>query len=357
MEAKEMMIMQKMITKKLCRIRLINWHYFVNETINISGSCLVTGENTSGKSTILDAIQFVLTTNHRKFNTAANEKSSRDLKGYVRCKTGNEDGTYLRTGSIISYVALEFFEEKTSKYFVLGAKVDSPDEESRPDVKWFREECRLDNLTFITNGRPSTNEEFRKNDKKVQLFSRINEAKDRFGQRLGNLDDRFFDMIPKSLAFKPMDNVKDFITKFILPEKNIEVGRLRDNIATLKELEDVMETTKQKIAFLDKILSKHEEIQSKEREIRVNEILINKAQLELLKENISKIVKDIELNKQILKSEQKKEEQLQEELNKERNRRTNLHVALENNETTRLISETNIILKCFKKICSRKKMP
>lgn len=77
-----------MMVKKLCRIRLINWHYFVNELINVEGSFLISGENTAGKSTILDAIQFVLTTNRRRFNAAANEKSSRDLKGYVRCKRG-----------------------------------------------------------------------------------------------------------------------------------------------------------------------------------------------------------------------------------------------------------------------------
>lgn len=118
-------MMKKQMMKKLCRIRLINWHYFINETININGSVLISGENTSGKSTVLDAIQLVLTTNTRKFNIAANEKSKRDLKGYVRCKTGNEDSTYIRKGSVITYVALEFFEEKTSKYFTLGVKIDS----------------------------------------------------------------------------------------------------------------------------------------------------------------------------------------------------------------------------------------
>ena len=141
-----------MMMKKLCRIRLINWHYFVNETINVSGSFLISGENTAGKSTILDAIQLVLTTNHRKFNTAANEKSSRDLKGYVRCKTGNEDNAYVRTKSVITYVALEFFEEKNGRYFTLGVKIDSPDEESKLITKWFREEGKLDELSFLTRG-------------------------------------------------------------------------------------------------------------------------------------------------------------------------------------------------------------
>jgi len=330
----------KMMMKKLCRIRMINWHYFVNETISVSGSFLISGENTSGKSTVLDAIQLVLTTNNRKFNTAANEKSSRDLKGYVRCKTGNEDSAYIRTGSVITYVALEFFEEKTSKYFTLGVKIDSPDEESKLNTKWFREECKLEELAFLTGGRPSTVEEFRRNDKKIQLISQVSEAKARFGQRLGNLEDRFFDMIPKSLAFKPMDNVKDFINKFILSEKAIEVETLKNNIAALKELEDLMENTKEKISELKTILSKNEDIIYKEREIKTNQVLINKAEMEAKKQECEALERNnhsCELN---LINEKNNEATLRASLENERERLTNLQIALGQNETTQLISDT-----------------
>jgi uncharacterized protein YPO0396 len=326
--------------KTLCRIRLINWHYFINETINIKGSVLISGENTSGKSTVLDAIQLVLTTNTRKFNIAANEKSKRDLKGYVRCKTGDEDRAYVRKGSVITYVALEFYEEKTFKYFTLGVKIDSPDEESSLKIRWFREECKLDELAFLTDGRPSTTEEFRKNDRKIQLISQNSEAKLRFGQRLGNLEDRFFDMIPKSLAFKPMDNIKDFINKFILSESKIEVASLRNNIGVLKELEDLMDVTKLKVADLKGILLKYDEIVSKDKEIIINDILIKKAEIEALKIDYEKVIKDNLLYKKSLEIEKEKKGEYNNSLANERNRLNELIISMNQNETTVLITQT-----------------
>ena len=66
--------------KKLVKIRLINWHYLSNETIVINGNTLLTGPNASGKSTIMDAITFVLTAGDTQFNLAANEKGKRECK-------------------------------------------------------------------------------------------------------------------------------------------------------------------------------------------------------------------------------------------------------------------------------------
>lgn len=335
--------------KKLTRIRLINWHYFVNETISVQGSFLVSGENTSGKSTLLDAIQLVLTTNTRKFNTAANEKSSRDLRGYVRCKTGNEDSTYIRQGSVITYVALEFYEEKSSRYFTLGVKIDSPDEDSSLSTRWFCEECQLEDLTFLTGSRPSTSDEFYSGNTKVRLIQQHYEARNRFSRRLGNLEDRFFDMIPKSLAFKPMDDVKAFINRFILAEKQIEVATLRSNIAALKELEDLMILTKRKIESLNDILGKNEEILQRDREIRTNDILIQKADLAVLQDERDGLARIIHQEQQKLQNQLEKKSLVAADLKREQDRLTALQVAMGHNATTQLITETQYRIDSLKK--------
>ena len=198
--------------KILTRVRLINWHFFENETVPIGGSTLVSGENTAGKSTFLDAIQMVLTLNTTKFNAAANEKGKRSLLGYVRGKTGDIGQEYIRKNTVISNVALEFYEEKFRRYFVLGVHMLSPDELSNVTTRWYCEECRLDDLSFLVNNtRPAAADEFKRNGTRVKFIDSKGLAKDKFKHRLGSLEDRFFDIIPKSLAFKPMDNVKDFI--------------------------------------------------------------------------------------------------------------------------------------------------
>ena len=111
--------------KKLVKIRLINWHYLSNETIDITGNTLLTGPNASGKSTIMDAITFVLTAGDTTFNLAANEKGKRDLRGYVKCKLGMDDKEYLRNGDVSGHIALQFHDEKTNNDFTVGAVIDA----------------------------------------------------------------------------------------------------------------------------------------------------------------------------------------------------------------------------------------
>ena len=62
--------------KKLMRVKLINWHRFTNTTIEFEKSTLISGENGAGKSTFLDAIQFVIICSTNYFNKAAPMKTA-----------------------------------------------------------------------------------------------------------------------------------------------------------------------------------------------------------------------------------------------------------------------------------------
>src|SRR5574344_1090353 len=115
--------------KKIVKLRLINWHLFANETVDIANITFLTGANGTGKSTIIDAMQILLLgdTSGRNFNKAANDKTGRTLRGYLRGELGETaDGKImaLRPGRFTSYVAMEFYDDSSDSSFTLGIVFD-----------------------------------------------------------------------------------------------------------------------------------------------------------------------------------------------------------------------------------------
>lgn len=144
--------------KLLTKIKLINWHYFWNETIEIKPIVFLTGLNGSGKSTLIDAFEVVLLgdTTGRSFNKAALEKSSRTLKGYLRGELGDTvDGgfKYLRNGRFTSYVALEFHDDVNEKDFVMACVFDSFEDGSE-EHHFFNLDSKIPENEFINNKVP-----------------------------------------------------------------------------------------------------------------------------------------------------------------------------------------------------------
>lgn len=250
--------------KKLTRVRLINWHRFVDETIEMGSSVLLSGENGAGKSTILDAIQFVLICSKTHFNKAAHEKGKRNLDSYLRCKTGREDRPYERTGALSGHIALEFYDEKKRQYFIVGAVLDSSSEEKEPNVAWYlMEKQRLEDGLFRKGKEIKSISVFRSTNKAVRQWATLpGEAKKIMKSRFGRLEDKFFSLIPKALAFKPIHDIKEFVYSYVLDETEVNIDALKENVRSYQDLERMLRDVKERIGELEMICNKEAEVES-----------------------------------------------------------------------------------------------
>lgn len=307
--------------KRLQKIRLINWHRFTNETIELGDATLLSGENGAGKSTILDAIQFVITCSKANFNKAAQDKGKRTLNTYIRCKTGREDRPYERTGELSAHVALEFFDEAKGHPFIIGAVMDSASEEKEPNTAWYLMEKReLADDLFFKGKKIKSISAFRSTNRGIRQFCpTIREAKKMILNRFGRLDEKFFTLIPKALAFKPITDIKDFVYSYVLDEKEVNIDALRENVRSYQDLERTLEDVKKRIGELEKIREKYEKVQYHIRLDRDQEYYIERARQDIYRQTIQgtedELAKNAALLEQLERRRLELERQIQDKSN------------------------------------------
>lgn len=304
--------------KKLTRVKLINWHRFTNVLIDLENSVLISGENGAGKSTLLDAIQFVVTCSTNYFNKAAHENGKRKLTGYIRCKTGRENRPYERTGEISAHVALEFYEEKRQKYFIVGAVVDSASEGQEKTVRYLMDGERLEDGLFFQGKVPRSIAQFRAgNGKKIKTWCTTEkDAKQMIKNRFGRLEDKFFKLIPKAMAFRPIDDIKDFVYSYVLDEKEVNIDILRENVRTYQDLQRTLDKIKLRMGRLEKIEGFYRQVEDGTRKDRMYEYFLDRIEADILEEEIrqleSVIVHDTyrleRWNQEIAEAQKEKEE-------------------------------------------------
>ncbi len=304
--------------KKLTRVKLINWHRFTNVLIDLENSVLISGENGAGKSTLLDAIQFVVTCSTNYFNKAAHENGKRKLTGYIRCKTGRENRPYERTGEISAHVALEFYEEKRQKYFIVGAVVDSASEGQEKTVRYLMDGERLEDGLFFQGKVPRSIAQFRAgNGKKIKTWCTTEkDAKQMIKNRFGRLEDKFFKLIPKAMAFRPIDDIKDFVYSYVLDEKEVNIDILRENVRTYQDLQRTLDKIKLRMGRLEKIEGFYRQVEDGTRKDRMYEYFLDRIEVDILEEEIrqleSAIVHDTyrleRWNQEIAEAQKEKEE-------------------------------------------------
>lgn len=293
----------------------------------------MSGENGAGKSTLLDAIQFVIICSTGYFNKAANENGKRKLTGYIRCKTGKENQPYERTGEISAHVALEFYEESKDKYFIIGAVVDSASEGQETTVRYLMENTRLSDDLFLYGNQVKSIAEFRGSNIDIRQWCKTNvEARKMVTARLGRIEDKFFRLIPKALAFKPIDDIKDFVYSYVLDEKEVNIEVLRENVRTYQDMERTLDNVKKRMKKLEKIQELHQRLQERMERDQMYEYFLKRSDLDLVEGKIRSI--DAAKKNEEVRLEQAKVqlEMLQKERAEKQEIATNLRVELRHNQ-------------------------
>ncbi|HKL73152.1 MAG TPA: SbcC/MukB-like Walker B domain-containing protein [Candidatus Onthovivens sp.] len=276
--------------KLLTKVKIINWHYFWNETIEIEPIVFLTGLNGSGKSTLIDALEVVLLgdTTGRSFNKAAMEKSSRTLRGYLKGELGDSlDGgfKYLRNGRFTSYIALEFFDDLVNAPYTLGICFDSYDDGSEEHRFFFLDDGIPEN-EFIVNNLPmdykTLADYFSINYKdKYRFFDSNRQYQDFLKKKSGGLKDKYFSLLKKSTSFSPITDITTFITEYVCdPQSNLDLTHLQENIIQYKRLENEALAIQKRVDRLEEIDKTYQVFLEHKKNFTISKYIIERCELE-----------------------------------------------------------------------------
>ena len=266
---------------ELKRLRLINWHNFENVTFDCARLTYMIGVNAVGKTTILDAIRYCLTTN-RNFNALGNKKSGRTLQGSVHAKQRGENA-YRRPGRTVAYIGAEFWDTAKRVPFVIAVRVESegPMQELHPgDQTWYISEdgCTLEQLPFIDprTGAPSAKEDFKPATGRLSYTRSPSEARDRICRALGigrassPLGKKFNEVFQMGTSMDEIPNFREFLYQYILPQPELDLDALQGDRVELENLHAVLAEAQTRAAALETIVNDGREAAEKETAALVN---------------------------------------------------------------------------------------
>lgn len=286
--------------KKLDKLLLINWHYFSYELLEFKDINFLTGKNASGKTTIIDAIQLLIlgdTTGHF-FNKSASDKSSRSLKGYLRCEIGDQDdgsALYLRNGRFASYVAMQFYDDFYQTYFTVGIVFDNFEDGSY-NGKFFCYDDKIPEHHFVQLNVPMDQKTLRLDfinrfpNLDVRFFESNQSYREFIKEKFGGLNNNFFSLFKKAIPFSPITNIETFITEYVCDvTHSIDVHTMQDNIRHYKQLEIEAAELSERVKLLQEINGAFANFQKEQEGLQVSKYMLRRAELQALTKQVDDV--------------------------------------------------------------------
>jgi len=248
--------------KILQKIRLINWHFFEDATFEVKGNTVIFGENACGKSTIIDAIHYVLSGGDCDFNKAANSaNSSRSVFSYMKARVGKETQEYARPQTdIITHIALQFLDGYNKQPLVVGVVLQiASDQQPTNRFYSFKGSVLSDDLfygdeakTIIRNG-----DNFFSfcQEKGIDIQSLDNDGRaktcaDRMTAVL-EVSPTYPPLLEKAISFSSLGGIDDFARKFLFKEDALPIESLVKPAMDYQRIKEQLEAEQKKVDALN----------------------------------------------------------------------------------------------------------
>ena len=262
----------------LAKIALVQWHLFTRVDLDIGGNGAILGPNRSGKSTLIDLIQAVLTggsANLYRFNRSAGEgggRSDRDLRSYCLGQLNEHEA--LRTGSI-THIALAFEDPSGArKPITVGLCIEAPPREGVSIVgryvaegivagtelfvedagddrvrsaPWTVVRDRLERACSDAGGRCFRNDTPRNH---IREYMRL-----LFTGRRPVEAERFARAFVLALSFEDIRRVEQFVRNYLLEKKDIDIGELRESIQRYRQIQKDIRELEERLTALQSLQS------------------------------------------------------------------------------------------------------
>jgi uncharacterized protein YPO0396 len=269
----------------LSRILAVNW-YGYRQFIDVAGLSLITGANGSGKSALLDLIQFVMLGEQQsKFNkAAAGAGSGRSLRGYCLCDTNTtgRDGAerYLRPSSV-TLAGLEFTwpakDGEEPRRETWGARIEYESPTAKPSTIWFRTGRRLAWQDFLnSDAGPQAmqflpEDEFRTRVKReldgdVWDRQQTYRAEMALRSHLGFDEEQMGKTLPRAMAFEPESNFEKFVREFLLEPGMPDVKAVKASVDAHRRAQERLEKMHDQLERLKRIATHHQDWLTSRRE-------------------------------------------------------------------------------------------
>ena len=239
-------------------LQLINWSRFTNVKMKLEGSTLITGNNGTGKSTVLDAITYLLTGNTH-FNIAAKDRD-RNVTAYVSGDTRSEGaGRYLRGNmDVVSYIAMEFYSPTDKAKMVVFVVIELKKDETKSNSYWYvAKDASLSDIIFcdekdgMLSVYPKSQITIKGQHISNKEFMAMERGTKQVLQAMGLRCEvsKYKSKIIKMMSFDPQKNIDKFIQECVLEEGEMSsLADLKEQRANYDEIrqtyEDMLESKK-----------------------------------------------------------------------------------------------------------------